>query len=475
MINFYLLPLEICIAISIAAAICVIAQSITLILNLNRYHIDRAQILANLSEIFILSHTLLLSYMIAHLQNSMKEDLITAPENAPLRYIIFVSILIGELIISRKKKNAYPLLTIFVAFMTLPLIENITGSIFILIFSGSLLFWLVRSIAITRSVYKKIKTEISELSIKEAIDVLHTGILFCERDGHIILTNKRMQELMILLTGKIQRNGRQFYSQIQSGGKQALFEISELEGSIVYMLSDRSVWMFREDEIKIDNKKYYQISASDVTLQWSTTMNLKQQNEQLELRSMELKNTIANLKSIYMNEESHRIKNHIHNILGQRIAALTRTLRKKEIPDKALLTKFTTNLSDDLLQTKTQYSAEQEMKIMVEMFKGIGVDVAFYGELPQRQELAKFFVTIITESITNAVRHGFATEIEIMCIDNDVEWNLEISNLGILPENPIREGGGISSIRRRLHAMGGTLDLKISSRFLLLATIPKGA
>ena len=475
MINFYLLSQEACIAISIGAAVCVIAQSISVIFNLNRYKIDKMQILTNISESFILAHVLMLSYLIAHIQNSMREDLIDLPDGYLIRNILFLLIIIAELIMCFKKKSGKPLITIVLAFLTLPVAEEFSGAIFVFIFNLSCLLWFIRSVWLTLDIYAKIKTEISALSIKEAIDALETGILFCEEDGYILLMNKRMQELMILLTGEFQRNGIRFYSQIQSGSKQNLFEISELDGSIVYVLPDKSVWMFREYEMNIGGKKYCQISASPVTLEWSATERLRAQNEQLEQRSEELKQTLLNLKSIYMNEETLRMKSHIHDILGQRIAILLRLLRKMEIPDKELLRKFVKNLPGDLRQTQGEYSAEQEMKIMALMFKGIGVETSVYGELPEEKELAKFFVTIITESITNAVRHGFATEIEIKCINNDNNWVLEISNLGILPESPIVEGGGISNIRRRLTEIGGTLELSLDSKFLLMATIPKGA
>ena len=475
MINFYLLSHAACIIISIGAAICVIAQCISVIFNLNRYHIDKMQLLVNISESFILAHILLLSYLIAHIQNSMREDLITVPEIGLISYIVFAFIMISGLIICCKKRSFRQLFAMGLAFITLPVVEELAGNGFVIIFNFALFLWFMRSVKLTVSVYRKIKTQISELSIKEAIDALETGILFCEEDGVIVLLNKRMQELMILLSGQTQRNGLQFYRQIQQGSNQNLFEISELDGSIVYMLADKSVWMFREYEMSIEGKKYCQISASPVTLQWSATKRLQAQNEQLEQRSAELKQTLANLKSIYMNEETLRMKSHIHDVLGQRIAVLLRTLRQAEIPDKNLLREFVENLPQDLRQIKSEYSAEQEMRIMVEMFKGIGVETVVQGDLPKDKIQAKFFVNIITESITNAVRHGFATEIEIICINNDNEWVLEISNLGILPDSPIVEGGGISNIRRRLSEIGGKLELKLGPKFLLVATIPKGA
>jgi len=470
MIKFYLLSHGACIGLSIGAALCVIAQSINLIFNLNRYHTDKIQLIKNISEGFILCHILLLSYLIAYVQNSMREDLIAVPEADLFRYSVFVFILITRLIICAKEKRPGSLLIAAAAFITLPVAEFAAEGMFVIIFGSMLLFWFVRSAVSAFSVYRKVKTDISELSIKEAIDALHTGILFCEKDGYILLINKQMQELMLHLTGQAQRNGIQFYNELKAGSEQ-----SEPDGGAVYMLDDQSVWLFREYEMDINNKKYYQISASPVTRQWSATRQLAEQNKQLEQRSAELKETIANLKSIYMNEEALQIKSHIHDILGQRIAVILRMLRKAEIPDKALLRKFAENLPEDLKQAKTEYSAEQEIKIMAQMFGGIGVDLALYGELPMDNELAKFFVTIITESITNAVRHGFATEIEITCTNNELEWVLEISNMGILPDSPITEGGGISNIRRKLSAMGGKLDLKIDSKFLMMATIPKGA
>ena len=81
---------------------------------------------------------------------------------------------------------------------------------------------------------------ISSLSIKDAVDSLHTGVLFCKPDGYIVLVNIQMQKLMTVLTGRIHRNSRNFYELLLLGNLLPGCQNTEHEGQIVCLLPDET-------------------------------------------------------------------------------------------------------------------------------------------------------------------------------------------------------------------------------------------
>ena len=474
MLSFYTLPQAACVAISAIAACAVIIQAVAFVFNLYRYRAGLAQKIENALEAAILLQTLLMALLMGHVLNGLREDLITSPGYDLPRLLVFISILLPAALVCLLRKTWRPLPAAAAAALTLPAVEAASGSLFMPLYGAALLFWLLRGVLVCLARYRALRTGISALSIKEAIDALRSGILFCESDGYIILINRRMWALMKLLTGGVGRDGRAFYARLSRGNCHPGCEKSELDGRMVYRLPDRSVWMFAENVIHIKRRTYYQISAADVTGQWDAAERLREQNDELDRQSGELIKTISNLHEIYRREETLRAKSRIHDILGQRIAVLIRSLRGNDRPDQELLDAFADGLMNDLREVRPDRSFAHEIELIIEMFAGIGVRVTFCGEFPANPEASEVFMDVITEGVTNAVRHGFSAEIDITCAAEGRGWTLRISNSGIAPEGPVSEGGGISGMRRKLAGMGGRLGLQTEPLFVLTAVIPEG-
>ena len=107
------------------------------------------------------------------------------------------------------------------------------------------------------------------------------------------------------------------------------------------------------------------------------------------------------------------------------------------------------------------------------------------GTLPEDEEVAENFAEIAVECVTNAVRHGYASRVQFHFFQNDC-WRMTVTDNGlppsgpvreggIPPAGPIREGGGIREMRRRIHRLGGTVELYTVPRFRIELSVPKEA
>ena len=239
----------------------------------------------------------------------------------------------------------------------------------------------------------------------------------------------------------------------------------------VFRISDSSVWSITSYDIPVKHRTFILLTADDVTERWNAMMLLANQNQDLKKRGQELRETIKQLQTICEAEEIARSKGRVHDILGQRISLLLRALRDNQQPDESLLIDFIHNLPTLLREEETP-NPSHRLNMLKETFKSMDVSVQIQGELPSDIKVAENFAEIAVECVTNAVRHGYATRVQLHFFQNSC-WRMTVMDNGIPPVEPIREGGGISEMRRRIDRLGGTLELYTVPRFSIQIFVPK--
>lgn len=475
MFEFYFYPEWLRITVSMAAVSCMVLQAVSLIYGIYRHGFYRdRKCFQHILQAAILGESLFLISLIAQVQLNVIEGFFVQAGGRVFSYVIFCVITVASFAVFFYQKQPYALLSILFAGLTLPFMEPLTRSVFPVLYLAAILFYTLRAVHMFFLYRREIRMEISDISVKFALDMLHTGILFFERNGYVLLVNKQMQNLMISLTGLVWRNGEQFFAQICRGDYKNGCKKMDLNEKTVYSLPDQTVWFFKKTEIELGGRIYTQLSASDVTEQWNLVAELREQNRVLQMRNEDLKKTISNIWEICRQEEAMRMKSRLHDVLGQRIALLLRNLRENKEPDEKLLDYFAEELSLQLKEENTPDNMQQEIETLCRMMLEIGVTVHISGVFPSDKALSQLCMEIIMEAVTNAVRHGLAKEISVCMEQTKTAFLIRIANTGLLPEGKIFEGGGIQNMRQKLQKVGGTLCILTSQQFVLSVYIPEG-
>lgn len=474
MTTFYSFPEAVRILTSVSAALCAVIQAIAVVYGVYLYGGSKKESwLENMLQIMVLCQLLILVYLIGQVQQGSSEGYLTISGQCASRYVICVLLAVIAVMVSRKVRLWYPLLVIPAAALTLPVMEEIAGSVFPVLYGVSLLFFCGRSIHVIMMCKGAIAEVLSAYSVKAAIDELPAGILFCNPNGYIILINTKMQQLMTALTNSVLRNGNTFYNKYLLGdGCLESCEKINIGQDIIYRIPDQTVWFFTRREIVSGKNNYIQLAAVDITEQWNMTVHLQEQKADLEKRSNELKQNIADMYRLYHEEETMRMKGRFHDILGQRIALLLQHLRENKEPDEKQLAVFTDAISNILHEEEFQDGAQQKIDTLRQVMKGIGVALHLTGAMPEEEEMALLYVDIIMEAVTNAVRHGFATAVYVQVEKNSKGTVLQITDNGIPPLKKIIEGGGLTGIRQRLHKYRGALEILTFPQFQLSIFVP---
>ena len=142
--------------------------------------------------------------------------------------------------------------------------------------------------------------------------------------------------------------------------------------------------------------------------------------------------------------------------------------------DYELLKSLAKGLLAELEMNQSETKPYDELKNIQQIFAAISVAVRFEGQLPENEQQACLFVDIIREGSTNAVRHAFATQVDIKVEATDNTYNLTITNNGHKPIAPITPGSGIGVMRKKVNAQGGNLDIRQHPLFTVSVVLPGG-
>jgi len=468
--NFYFIPDDFRVAVTVLGTLGVTALAMAFILAVHCLHKDLARICKTALIFLALCQTVLCCALIAQVQMNAGHGYIVESGYTVSRYILAGIILLLSAGLS--VWNIYreeipfipPLAAAVTAALTLPLAEALSGAMFPYIYTAALAIWLMFGVRLSFMYAKELRSSISNLSVKQAMDSLNTAVMFYRKSGHILLLNHAMQELMVKTSGKVFRNGKKYMDTVIPRAAAC-----ETDGGYIYRLPDGAAWLFTATEAK---RNVMQLTATDITEQERANTLLKETRARLEERNKHLRGVIENIEEIRHIEELIRMKSHVHDIMGQKLTVLLRSLRQGKWPADDILASVSVDLLGDLRQAgEAVLIPEVELNALIGFFEQTGGRIEVTGELPQDKDTALALVQILREAAVNAVKHGYAHEVYAEITQNGNIIRMQITDSGANPPERITEGAGIAGIRRRLARIGGVLEIELQPRFTLTVTV----
>ena len=473
MLEFYLWPHGARIALVMLAIAVALVQTAVLLLSVSRLFVSKGYGLRALGGAAGLAEAFCIIALLAQVQQAAIAWLPVRPGYVWLRWGVAAAAVTVAAFEAAARRSPAELVAALPAALVAPALERPAGAAYPWLILAALLLLVACGLRFMLQYRISSSDTPSSLSVKEAIDRLRTGILFGRPNGHIVLKNRRMHLLMLALTGSEQRNGNTFYDMLKAGRCRPDCRRESAGDQLIYSLPDGSVWLFRLDELTLRRRKYFQLSAGDITEYWRTGISLQKENEELALRSAQLRQTLSELRSTCRREEHRRAQLRVHDVLGQKISLLLRTIQQYGEADAELLEEFAGGLPKELRSASEEQAAQSELDVLGETMATIGVSVSVKGKLPEDGRAGAIFADICTEAATNAVRHGFADEIAIVFTEDERQYTLNVSDNGCSVQEGAQEGGGIRGMREKLAECGGTLEISAEPLFTVTARIPR--
>lgn len=317
----------------------------------------------------------------------------------------------------------------------------------------------------------KNRKTINNTSIKEAFDNLPTGVCFFNEAGLPVLCNRAMHRFSFAVSGK----DVQFITDLCD-----LFadDFTPIDGTVkdgkVFVVSDSRAWQFEKRTVTDEmGGVYTQFVALDVTDLQQKRVELTEENNQLRRAQAELKKLSANVVAVTREEEILNTKMRVHDEMGRCLVEARKHLRDGggHIPESVVhswqravsMLKYNNKTSDDDMLSQIRQTCES-----------VGLGFKQTGILPKEETAAYILTCAVRECVTNSVRYAGAKELYAEFSETEGLTTVTVTNDGKQPDSEIVEGGGLSTLRRRVERAGGTMTVQSLPKFKLTVTVPKG-
>ena len=317
----------------------------------------------------------------------------------------------------------------------------------------------------------KNRKTINHSSIKEAFDNLPSGVCFFNEAGLPVLCNHAMHRFSFAVCGR----DVQFVTDLEDCLQPDFVPVSGVrKDGKVFVLTNGSAWQLEKRSFTYESgNRYSQYVATDVSQLQGKRMELQQENAQLRRAQADLQRLSANIVAVTREEELLNTKMRVHDEMGRCLVAAQKYLKKdctETIPDSVVaawqravsMIKYSNETPEDDMLLQIRKTCEY-----------VKLRYLQTGELPRQETAAYLLTCAVRECVTNAVRYAEATELYVTFGETQTDATVTVTNNGLAPEGEVVEGGGLSTLRRRIERAGGIMTVRSKPRFELSVTVPK--
>ena len=309
-------------------------------------------------------------------------------------------------------------------------------------------------------------------SIKQALDMLPSGICYFAPSGRVKLCNRQMNSLF----HTISQGDLQTLAELQD----ALSDCDACSGVIrlswerqTYLFPDGKAWRYRQSEVKAsDGATYTEAVFSDITELYNKNLELKAQIKQLNAISRELKWLSDNALILTREKEVLSAKTKLHDDMGAGLIAIRHILHHNRTEEEANAMDLFRQAVSAIKYDNAYPRGRSELDRFLHDAKAIGIKVNLSGDLPEQEELRHVMILAMRECLTNSVRHAGATTIHITAEKKGDSVSVKITNDGRSPETEVVPKGGLHNLYRHIIDFGGTMEIQSKPSFALTVVLP---
>ena len=164
----------------------------------------------------------------------------------------------------------------------------------------------------------------------------------------------------------------------------------------------------------------------------------------------------------------------VHDELGHILLESRHYLNDPAALDAALLLKSLKNTNTYLLREYEQDdTARDALADAVDMAGAIGVQVTIAGRAPTEEPGRGVLAAAILECAANAMKHAGASALTVRIGQSADGLRFTLENNGRAPAEPIRESGGLLSLRVLTESKGGSMKVESIPAFRLTILLPE--
>ena len=305
------------------------------------------------------------------------------------------------------------------------------------------------------------RSHLTPAAVRETVSLLPEGLSVSRKDGTVLLSNLKMNELSRALTGALLSDANDFWRRIEATGK-------EQDGQYIVKLPRGEVWTFTKRRLATEEGEVDRIRATDVTERYRILEDLEEKNAHLQDIQRRMKAVAEGSGDMFVAQEEANARIALHNQLGQVLLMGLQFIEHPERTDARVVCLTTQQMNAFLLREAETPAREKTdaVRAAIAAAASIGVTVELRGE--PDPEIRALLAQAISECAANAVKHAQGDRLTVTA----GERRFTVANNGAPPKGPIAESGGLLALRRGAEALGGTMRTEHAPAFSLTVELP---
>ena len=306
-----------------------------------------------------------------------------------------------------------------------------------------------------RDTFRYRRSHVTPDSVKQAMDLLPVGVAFGDPDGTVRFRNLVMDHLSMVLTGKMLTDWHAFRT-----------------AATGQLSAEDRVWQVSIRETP--GSSLTQLTTTDITEQAGILADQEAKNR--KLKDIRLRLEIYNRQAdrLIISQELLTARMTVHDELGSVLLESRHSLSDPGSIDEELLLQALKNANTYLLREyEGDDTAVDPLAEAVSMAQAIGVKVELTGIPPAEDSPRELLAAAIRECAANAVKHADGDRLTADTRHSDTGYSFTVRSNGIPPAAPIRETGGLLSLRTLVENRRGVMRVDSSPEFRLTIALPQ--
>lgn len=315
----------------------------------------------------------------------------------------------------------------------------------------------------------KNRKTINNTSIKESFDNLPAGVCFFNEMGLPVLCNREMHRFSFAVSGK----DVQFITDLSDLLAEDFMPIEGVTKiGKIFTLPGGRAWQMEKRTVADEKGGIYALFiVSDVTELEKSRAELLEENAQLCRVQAQLRQLSSNLVAVTREEEILNTKMRVHDEMGRCLVEARKHLRDSDDIPESVMHSWRRAVS--MLRYNNETNDDDMLSQIRQTCEAVGLAFRQTGTRTKDDAVAYILTCAVRECVTNAVRYADASELCAAFSEDEVSAAVTVTNNGKAPEREIVEGGGLSTLRRRVERAGGTMTVQSLPIFKLTVAVPK--
>jgi len=312
---------------------------------------------------------------------------------------------------------------------------------------------LVRAVCLAFDNFRMLKQTLNPYAIKLALDELPWGYLVASKNGDIRFINEAFVSILNFYKIPTHQKAKDLEKKLRDNAQSSL-----PNGDFVLKVDERYLLVKRLSGRSIE------CTVHDVSAVVQVNQELQNTLEQLKQEEVSLNAVLDEAKNLAQEKARESVALAVHDTFADEVSLIHQILQSPNLNDLRPLKEL---VHRGLHEATITYASLEEFEYFYSLLGIAFTNRGPFNQIPDQEEA----LGLLREATDNAIRHGGASHLDVICQKEAQGYRLIIRNDGALPLR-IAAHNGLDLLSQRLQEKAGSLSIELTDSSTVNAFFP---